>query len=123
MSEPAEEIDYAKRAIERKAAREAQRPKYTKQDLHAMIQILGDRLALALHVMSDHRQFIEHETTVEQMKWLEDWVETLLEFEEPARAEGLTRKFDYYRKLQRYTYLRSGIRGLLRKQIPHPPNV
>ena len=112
-----EEVDYAKRAVQRRDARNALRPIYDREDLAKMVKILGDRLALALHIMSDHKQFIEHETTPDQMKYLEDWVETLLEVEDPPKGPGRAQKWDYYRKVKRYEYLRSGIRGMLRRQL------
>ena len=72
--------------------------------------------------MSDHEQFIRHETTVEQMKYLEDWVEELLS-EEPHVDPGRDRKFDYYRRAQRYTYCCNGIRTMMRNQFDNPPTI
>ena len=115
------EIDYAKRAIARKKGNHAGRKSTmsAEERLKRQVVILADRLALALHIMSDHEQFIRHETTVEQMKYLEDWVEELLSYEEPA-AEGRARRFDYYRRAQRYTYAITSVRALLRRQIDSP---
>jgi len=119
------EVDYAKRAQERKKLRNAGRESTLSptERLSRQVVILADRLALALHIMSDHEQFISKETTAEQMKYLEDWVEELLSFEEPAETDKHARRFDYYRRAQRYTYMTTSIRALLRHQLKAPPRI
>lgn len=122
MSE--EDVDYAKRAIERRQARNAERKSTIPEveRLRRQVVILADRLALALHVMSHHQEVVEYKTTLEWMKHHEDWVEKLLT-EEPKVPEHRSRKFDFYRKAQRYTYLCSGIRTMLRVQVENPPSI
>lgn len=124
MNETAE-VDYAKRTIDRQNKRNAERSSTmpTEERLRRQVAILADRLALALHIMSDHEQFLRHETTVEQMKYLEDWVEELLSLEADSAGEGRARRFDYYRKARRYGYVMQSVRALLRKQIHCPPTI
>lgn len=124
MTDEPTEVDYAERAAQRRRANHGGRTSSIPENerLKRQITILADRLALALHIMSDHEQFIRHSTTSAQMKHLEDWVEELLE-EEPEVAEGRSRRFDYWRKVTRYGYLMSGIRTLLRVQVNNPPTI
>lgn len=113
-----EGVDYAKRAIQRREARKAGRKSTmsTEERLTLQCRILADRLALALHVMTAHEQFIRHETTVEWIKYLEDWAVELTKVE-PRPKRGRKWQFDFYRGQQRYRFLKNAVRGMLRGQI------
>ena len=115
MSEP---NVHAKRAVQRKNARNAGRVQSMTevQRLRLQVRILADRLALALHLMCDHEQFIRFNTTAEQMDYLEQWVERLLLVEQPPKP-GHKWPFDFWRKMQRYRYIKQSLRALLRNQI------
>lgn len=117
------EINYAKRANERKAAREALRPTYTADDVRKMVTIACDRWALSMLALLDHEPLVRSGDMREWMKHHEKWVEDLLDVEPPSKGIGRPRDFDYYRRQQRYKMLRSGIRTLIRNQLEFPPEI
>lgn len=118
------EINYAKRALQRKAGNHVGRKSTLtrEQRLERQVTILADRLALALYVMNNHETLIKKSAVVDWMAHMEEWADQLTG-EEPEPKPGHQRLFHFHRSTKLYRYFMNGIRGMLRKQIDNPPTI